>query len=802
MKQSIVVLLSFSAIAMAQVVPGRYIVTLSGEPAATSLARQGKKVATARTELASERTRVQTEQMSMRARVAGVGGTVFGSVDVVSNALFVRMNESQAAQVRNMPGVKTVVPAHRMRKMLDHAVILHHITDAWGLLPNGMNSAGIGMKIGILDTGIDSNHPAFTDNSLTAPSGFPTADNQADLGLTTSKIIVVRNYTDDFSAIDIDGHGTDVAMCAGGATVTGPFGTITGAAPKAFLGNYKIFGGSTNTNDQTLSGINDAVADGMDVINLSIADPIPDPVDVDPVAQAVEAASSLGLITVTAAGNEGPEPNTLTSPAIAPSAIGVGSSESDRNFYPAAVTIPNVPAYYALPGDNSQGDQPITGTFVDVSTIDGTGLACNPLRSNSLSGQIAFIARGTCSFEQKLNYAQGAGAIAAVLYSTAASPDAVFMVQASANLPAVMLSNSDGLDLQSRISAHSGLTATVTFDVTTVAMSPNSISFFSSEGPGLGFSATTLGVGYSIKPDVVAIGDPISSATQANDPNGELYDPSGFTVASGTSFASPIVAGSTAVLKGARPGLTPAQYRSLIVNSASLLNLDSGGVAGPQVTGGGVLNLFSSMQNMITSAPVSLSFDAGGDTVSAAQTFTLTNIGGSSDTLNLSVVSADGIAIPALSTNSVSIDPGTSQNLSLQLNASGLSPGAYQGYVRVLSSQTNVETHIPYWYAVAGTTPGFIGVLWNDGGADVGGPTIQGAIFFRITDSAGIALGNVTPDVQVVAGGGRVVNVYPADPFLPGVYAVDVRLSRTSGTVNLFQITAGSVTQVVEIDTF
>ena len=785
------IFLVFLASAAAQVVPGQYIVVLQGEPAAASLARQGLRAASSASELGSERERVRLEQQRVRVELVRRGARVTGSLDVVANALIVQVSPSQAAQLQSIPGVQQIYPVHRTRRVLDRALPIHHITEVWSLLPNGVNSAGAGARVAILDTGIASNHPAFQDSSLTPPSGFPMSDNSADMALTNSKIIVARNYTDDPSADDVDGHGTAVAMCAAGGTVTGPFGTITGAAPKAYLGVYKIFGGSTSTDAMSLQGINDAVADGMDVINLSIVTPAPFPVDQDPIAQAVETASAMGVIVVSSAGNEGPEPNTIDSPATAPSTIGVGSSRNDRDFFNGTVVVSGAPPYPASPGDNSTSSNSVSGPLADLAALDPSGQACGTLPANSLTGKIALVMRGNCTFESKLNAVQAAGAIATVFYLRPDVPnlsDFGPWTQGNSNLPALFIGNADGTDLKNRIAASPGLTATLQFTFAALPASSHQISGFSSGGPGVGFS---------IKPDLLAVGDPVSLAAEPNDPSGELFDPSGFAVASGTSFSSPIVAGSVAVLKAARPGLTGPQYRSLIVNSASPFQLDSGMTATVQQAGTGILNLLSSFQNTLTASPVSLSFGTGGGTVNASQDFTLSNAGPAVDTLSISVVSTDGTAIPTLSANTATVAAGAAQKVTLQLNAAGLAAGAYQGYVRVQSARTGVETHIPYWYAVPGSAPAFIGVLIADQ-TDAAGTTVQQAFIFRVTDASGIPFTGVDPQVTVISGGGSVRNVYPDDPSLPATYDVDVRMGRTPG-LNVFQITAGSVTKQVVI---
>ena len=248
--------------------------------------------------------------------------------------------------------------------MLNAAVDLVGVPAAWSAI-GGSANAGAGVKIGIIDTGIDQNHPGFKDTGFTAPSGFPTGDT----AYTNNKVIVARSYVsmlvdpdpiystpDDLSPRDRQGHGTAIAMIAAGVQNTGPLGTITGVAPKAFLGNYKVFG-SPGVNEYTfrsvwIQALTDAVNDHMDIVTLSLGEGDPaffGPLDKgtnvcgDPIcdvgAQAVENASSLGTLVVAAAGNggdigqKGVTRQTVNSPGTAPSAIAVGASANSHLVY-------------------------------------------------------------------------------------------------------------------------------------------------------------------------------------------------------------------------------------------------------------------------------------------------------------------------------------------------------------------------------------------------------------------------------------------------------------------------------------
>ena len=266
-------------------------------------------------------------------------------------------------------------------------------------------------------------------------------------------MIVARNYDTRISATATDrkGHGTAVAMIAAGVRNAGPRATIMGIAPKAYLGSYKVFpdGQDGAPNSAILKAIDDAVADGMDVINLSLGAFPAERLDSDPLVIAVENASRAGVIVVIAAGNDGPGLNTIGSPGTAPSAISVGSSSNDRVFASSA-WLEGLSPFLALPGDAPRSVNIIRGQLTDVSALDPTGLACNALPEGSLSGKIVLILRGVCFFEDKLNNASRAGAIGAVIYTDAERPTTTMSISAVL-LPAVMITHADGLKARERL---------------------------------------------------------------------------------------------------------------------------------------------------------------------------------------------------------------------------------------------------------------------------------------------------------------------------------------------------------------
>src|SRR5207237_573129 len=197
----------------------------------------------------------------------------------------------------------------------------------------------------------------------------------------------------------------------------------------------------------------------------------------------------------------------------------------------------------------------------------------------------------------KINFAQQAGAVAAVVYTDAARPDPIDMAVGGATLPATMVSYDTGTNLKQQLAA-GRVVATVVFTRSAVAANANRLSNSSSSGPNTDFG---------IKPNLLAVGTSIYTADLVtNSASSCESSSSGYVVESGTSFSSPMVAGAAALLKAARPGLTAAQYRSLLINSATAVNADT--PPGVQQMGTGALNMLAALQNKMTAVPSSLSF--------------------------------------------------------------------------------------------------------------------------------------------------------------------------------------------------
>jgi subtilisin family serine protease len=777
----------------------RYIVELSGDPVAEHVAREskrtGRRLAMDGEAARSRRSALRGEQRVTRASLEKMGVKVISSTETVSNTLIVEMPDELADKVAALPGVKRVRKSRTFRAELDHAIPIHKVTEAWNQV--GVDKAGLGVKIAIIDSGIESGHPGMKDSDLPMPEGFPKVNADTDMAFTSNKIIVARSYAslfstveDDISARDVVGHGTATAMAAAGVRNVGPLGPIQGVAPKAYLGSYKVLGANgSGTSDIILKAVDDAVADGMDVISASISSAIAAPrLEDDIEVDAFERVTRLGVLMINSAGNKG-DPNTIGSPATAPSVITVGASFNDRTFFPASYQVAGGPVVGAITFSNAASPADgVTGPLVDIATIDEDGEACLPFPLGSLTGKVALILRspaaGGCTFETKLNDVGNAGAIGALVYTRPERPfdfGTGYSV-GTATLPALLLFNSDGLDLKRRIAANPDLVVKLSFQIASIAAFSDGVADFSSKGPN---------VDGSIKPDLVAVGTDFYTAAETTTPGGELYGPSGYTITDGTSFAAPLVAGAAALLKSARPGLTAAQYRSLLINTAAPIT------ARVQESGGGLLDMGAALKSTFAVAPVSLGLGVGGASPNLSKTLVISNVGAAAESYSLTVAPRDsGVPAPVLGSSTVTIQPGQTASVPVTFTGSGMADGQYEGFVKIRGSVSGIEGRVPYWYGIPSNIPATITPLFVKGFSDGvdyrAGARVTNAIYFRVTDKSGIVIPDPQPVVTAVSGGGTVVSTVSLDRNLPGVFSVTVQLGVRRGD-NIFSISAGSL---------
>jgi uncharacterized protein (TIGR03437 family) len=826
---------------------GTYALILQ-DPPASRVVRNGVKRDSP--QVAAARDAIRQKQQSVISQAESAGFKVTGRVDTLLNAIFVHATPRDLPKLRALPGVLSVAPMRKAKPLLNTAVVLVNAPAAWNIF-GGSTAAGSGQKIAIIDTGIDYTHPAFQDSSLTPPSGFPHCDILANCAYTNSKIIVARSYVsldagtdpatdypDDLTPRDRVGHGTAVAMAAGGNTNTGPLATITGLAPQAFLGNYKIYG-TPGINDGSseqaiIQAFEDAYTlDGMDVANLSSGYlPISGPFDTaecgnpanepcDPIVPVIENAIAAGMVVVVAAGNDGadgqlagsgyPTLNTIASPAYTPDAIAVAATDNSRTFVQTVnITGPNVPANLLSISALSSTAEPIgiagPANLIDASTV-GDGYGCSAFPAGSMTGDIALIERGpdpeiggtACGFTAKALNAQAAGAVGVVFYDY--NPDNFDQISyqifdTGAGIPAYFVDNTDGVDIKGYVDSTPGAQAALVATAEPTADS-DQVLFFSSHGPVTGTNA--------LKPDVAAPGGNIYTAAQNLDPNGELYDPTRYTLTQGTSFSSPIVAGIAAMVREENPFFTAYQVKSAIVNTATSNTTDPDftGTAPSPVTsvGGGLVNAGNAVTSSITVEPATISFGAlaqGTAVDPVAQPLVVTNHGSSSVTLALAVnrITADTSTQLTLSATSLTLAPGAAQAVNLTLSGTGPAPNLYQGGITVTGG--SVPLNVPYLYLVSDGQPNDLFPVVGDG--DVGfpnQPNSSGYGLFKVVDQFGVGVPNL-PVMWAIEDGGSITNESTATDA-EGFAGANFTLGPTANTLYNFDANVAGTTQTFSV---
>lgn len=631
---------------------------------------------------------------------------------VLFNGFSATIPRAEANRLRTMPNVAGVVPVRYYHPLLDRSISLVHAAEAWGQV-GGSAGAGKGLMIADIDTGIDVSHPCFKDTGMApAPLGR-RADTTADYALTNNKVIVARAFGSDqsqtYSAKDTIGHGTfSAAIEACDFNTATPLGfKISGVAPAAYLMNYNVFpdGGQSAT---VLAGLEAALLDGADVANMSLGGDLAagDPT-LDLESQQVDLATKAGLTMVISAGNAGPTGQSIASPAVAPSAIAVGATTNSRGISSSlTVSGAGVPDGLARVRAN-EGSHPFDKT-VGPAGIVSVGLGrmpnddtdnptANDFAGKDLHGKIALIQRGTIFFATKIDNAQKAGAIGAIIYDNVGSVSLLQMDVQTATLPAMSISQDDGKAILAYLQDHPDATLTMNPQLSAAEETPNVLSDFSSRG----YSAN-----YSIKPDLVAPGEDIYAATESEIPNSELYNPSGFASASGTSFSAPHVAGAAALVLQKHPKWTPAQVKAVLKETGSNdVILDPATKATPSITqmGGGLLNVSSALAAPAYALPDTATFgqvNVASGTVNVSQTETITDAGGGSGTWTVSVQALHGGNGFTLSApTSVSVPSGGHADVSLGMSATtAAANNDYDGYVVLThGSQT---LHIPYFVHV------------------------------------------------------------------------------------------------------
>jgi subtilisin family serine protease len=652
---------------------------------------------------------IDQAQQGLLGALAGLNAQVLYRTQRVYNGIAVRVDASKLAAIIGLPGVAAIHPLVTKHLLNSGSVPLIGAPQVW----DGVSGkTGTGIKIAIIDTGIDYIHADF------GGSGNYTGVTDTSAPAFTAKVVGGKDFAGD--AYDADsgdlakftphpdanpidclsdpttvGHGTHVAGTAAGfgvqsngTTYSGPYGNTTpfntlrigpGVAPGALLVALRVFGcqGSTNVVDQALEYAVDPNGDGnfadrVDVINMSLGSDYGYLYDSTTIAS--ENAAHAGVVVVASAGNSFDTNYITGSPATGDSVISVASSsQSDSTQDGITVNAPAAiaggqPASFSVAYDwDNKPD--VTGNVFYPATNRSGCVAFTGADATGMNGKVALLdwTDGACSSVTRTGNVVAAGGIGAILVDNSELFD--LAITGSTVIPAVSMPKQIGDLLKAHLA---GLN--VTFSKTLRAsqhyqepLANDTLSSFSSRGPRRGDSV--------LKPDITAPGQNIFSARVGSANEGETL--------SGTSMAAPHVTGTMAILRQIHPTWTPQQLKALVMNTAtkdirSDLAADSQ-IYGPARIGAGRVNVPNAASDGViafdTAKPNRVSVSFGNVEVASTKTLTRTvsvvNKGASSATFDISytpITTIPGVSytlVPA----SVTLAASETKTVTVQMHA-------------------------------------------------------------------------------------------------------------------------------------
>ena len=425
---------------------------------------------------------------------------------------------------------------------------------------------GEGIKVGVIDTGIDYNHPDLKNNYV---GGYDFIDNDNDPMETTYEDWI-GSGAEEFigSSAYYTSHGTHVSGTIGatGSNSESEF-AVTGLAPDVDLYAYRVLGpyGSGETSG-IIAAIEKSVEDDMDVINLSLGIGTTDPLF--PGSVACNNAALAGVVTVVANGNSGPDFSTIGAPGTSALAISVGASTTDIKLETFNINLSNGEVFNGrLLGKNFE----TIDSFVDgeYEIIYGGLGSVEELSKIDVKGKVVLVDRGEITFVEKHDNVFNAGAAGMIVANNIPSEELnIYIGEATNRVPSIAITKEDGEKLKNIINE-----ANASEDVikTTVEISgytttePDILADFSSRGPSSD---------ENIKPDVVAPGDAIFSTypEYVNSPEEGIDYSKAYSRISGTSMASPHVAGVAALILQNNKEMTPEEVKVALMNNCVDLN--------------------------------------------------------------------------------------------------------------------------------------------------------------------------------------------------------------------------------------
>ena len=544
------------------------------------------------------------------------------SYTVALNGFSVIMTEAQVQAMRKQSGVTLVLKDEWRQPDTDSSPEFLDLTSPASAWQTGYD--GEGVIVGVIDSGIWPEHPSFADdgsfpvapvlddsrpncefgNTAQNPNDAPFTCNNKLIGarqmLETYRVLIGAAPDEYDSARDDDGHGTHTASTsAGNASVEAsmygiPRGTISGIAPRAHIIAYKGLGNLGGFTSDLAAAIDQAVADGVDVINYSIGGAASAP-GADEIAFLF--AANAGVFVATSAGNSGPNPATLGSPGAMPWMTTVGANTQNR-FWQSTVILGDGTKYSGASITPGVG----FASLVDAENAGGGLCIPNTLDPVAVAGKIVLCRRGAIARTAKSLAVWQAGGVGTILYNNS---DIDNLHSDTHWTPAAHIDNMPGQAIKDYIAFELSPTAEIIAGQVSQWASAPSMTIFSSRGP----NPVSPDI---IKPDITGPGLQIFAGYSPTPDPGSTPPAELFGAIEGTSMSSPHVAGVFALIKQAKPDWSTAMAKSAIMTTAyqDVVDNDRVSEANPFDMGSGHLNPGNKVHKGSTFQP-GLAYNAG-----------------------------------------------------------------------------------------------------------------------------------------------------------------------------------------------
>ncbi|WCJ26144.1 Subtilisin-like protease [Euphorbia peplus] len=490
------------------------------------------------------------------------------------NGFAARLSDEEVEKLSEMEDVVSVIPNH---------ILKIHTTRSWDFMGLPKDKLGAPQQgdvvIGLLDTGVWPESASFNDSGIGPPPAKWKGMCQGEGNFTcNNKIIGARYYnsenfydvTDFKSPRDSEGHGTHTASTAAGAEVQGASylglaqGTARGAVPFGRVAVYKVCWSFGCSSADILAAFDDAIADGVDILSVSLGAPFAFPYMDDPIAIGSYHAMKYGILTSNSAGNSGPSPYTASN--VAPWTLTVAANTIDRKFVATAV-LGNGKFITGLSINNFM----MNGTYPLIWGGDAANYSAGAdpdIAKFCVDGSLnSYIAAGKIVFCEAIWDGSGvllANGVGTIMADAEYSNDFAF----SYPLPATVINVADGQQVLNYIKSTENPTATILVsEAFTDVIAPSVVSF-SSRGPNM-ISPDIL------KPDLTAPGVDILAAWSPVSPPSINYEDKrsvNFNIISGTSMSCPHASGAAAYVKAVNPSWSPAAIKSALMTTAIIVD--------------------------------------------------------------------------------------------------------------------------------------------------------------------------------------------------------------------------------------